>query len=153
MKLKELIRCIGINPHYINSDSQREQLKKLNGGIDLYEGGIANAYVYIPYSEELEKVLSYKEIYLFECRCSVHGGITYSDIRDGISKYHCPYSSVISDDKYDAKYIVVGWDTNHCNDTPDSWTYRSIIAENEKLAKQILDIINKELNKLDKKQL
>lgn len=143
MKLKNIIRCIGINPHYVNN-IQRERLKKLHGGID-FKGGIANGYIYIPYSEELEKVLSNEETYPFECRCYVHGGITYGGITDGISEYHCPYSGVISDNKYDAKYIVVGWDTNHYNDTPDSWTYQSVIAENEKLARQILDIINKEL--------
>lgn len=153
MKLKEIIRCIDINPYYVNSDSQREQLKMLNGGRDLYDGGIANAYIYIPYSEELEKVLSNEEMYPFEYRCSVHGGITYGGTIDGISKYHCPYSGVISNDKYNAKYIVVGWDTNHSDDTPESWTYQSIISENEKLARQILDVINKELNKLNKKQL
>lgn len=145
MKLKDIIRCIGINPHYVNSESQREELKKLNGGRDLYTGGIANAYIYIPYSEELNKILYNEEMYPFESRCSVHGGITYGGIADGISKYHCPYSGVISNDKYNTKYVVVGWDTNHYNDTPDSWTYQSIIAENEKLARQILDIINKRI--------
>lgn len=144
MKLEDMIRCVGINPYYVNSDCQRNDLKKANGGRDLYTGGIANAYIYIPYSEKLEKISSDGESYPFEC-CSVHGGITYGGIADGISEYHCPYSGVISNDKYDAKYIVVGWDTNHFNDTPNSWTYRSIIAENERLAKQILDIINKEL--------
>lgn len=147
MKLKELIRCVGINPHYVNSDCQREQLARLNGGCDLYTGGMANAYVYIPYSEEVNDIVNkLGGMYPFDEQCGVHGGITYGGICDGISKYHCPYSGVISSDKYDVKYIVVGWDTNHYNDTPDMWSYREIIEENEQLAQQILNVINKNLN-------
>lgn len=29
MKLDDIIRCIGINPHYVNSNSQLEILKKI----------------------------------------------------------------------------------------------------------------------------
>lgn len=146
MKLKNIIRCIGINPHYVNSESQREQLKKLNGGRDLYEGGIANAYIYIPWSKEVEAIANrHGDIYPFD-DCSVHGGVTYGSA-DGynISEWHCPYNKVCTLEEYTSKWIVLGWDTNHCSDRPDSWTYQSIIAENEKLARQILDIINKEL--------
>lgn len=145
MKIEDIIRCVGVNPHYVNSDSQREALVKVYG-TDLYTGGMANAYIYIPYSKELDKLVkTLGGMYPFEENCGVHGGITYGGTIDGISKWHCPYSGVISADKYDAKYIVVGWDTNHYDDTPDRWTYRSIIEENEQLANQILEIINKEL--------
>lgn len=146
MKLDDIIRCIGINPLYVNSDNQLEILKKYNGGLNLWNGGICNAYIYIPWSKELEAIANkHGDMYPFEC-CSVHGGITYGSA-DGynISDWHCPYSKVCTIEEYTSKYIVVGWDTNHYNDNRDSWTYRSVIAENEKLAKQILDIINKEL--------
>lgn len=145
MKLEDIIRCIGVNPYYVNSESQRKALAEVHG-IDCYNGGIANAYIYIPYSEELNKLVeTLGGMYPFEEQCAVHGGITYGGVADGISKWHCPYSGVISSDKYYAKYIVVGWDTNHYDDTPDRWTYRTIIDENENLAKKILDIINERL--------
>lgn len=104
---------------------------------------MANAYIYIPYSEELNEFINNPvNEYLLTNGSDVHGGITYFNIEYGIAKCHCPYSGVISTDKWDAKYIVIGWDTNHSTDTHDKWTYRSIIKENEHFAKQILNIIN-----------
>ena len=145
MKLENIIRCVGVNPHYVNSNSQREAIVKAYGA-NVYNGGIANAYIYIPYSKELDKLVkNLGGMYPFEMQCYVHGGITYGGTCDGISEWHCPYSGVLTPDKYDAKYIVVGWDTNHYDDTPDRWTYRTIIEENEDLATQILKIINERL--------
>lgn len=146
MKLDDIIRCIGVNPRYVNSDSQLEILKKHTGGLNLWDGGICNAYIYIPWSKEVEDIANkHGYMYPFDC-CSVHGGITYA-FTDcyNISDWHCPYSKICTIEEYTSKYIVIGWDTNHYNDNRDSWTYRSVIAENEQLAKQILDIINKEL--------
>ena len=145
MKIEDIIRCICVNPFYVNSDSQHEALTKVHG-FDLYIGGIANAYIYIPYSKEIERISNLNsDMYPFEC-CHVHGGVTYGSVVEGIpSQFHCPYSKVLTEKEWTSKYIVLGWDTNHYNDTPDRWTYRSIIEENEQLANQILEIINKEL--------
>lgn len=145
MKIEDIIRCTGINPFYVNSDSQRKALAEVHK-IDAYTGGIANAYVYIPYSKEIEKISNLNsDMYPFEC-CRVHGGVTYGSVVEGIPpQFHCPYSKVLTEEEWTAKYIVVGWDTNHYNDTPDKWTYKTLIEENEQLANQILEIINKEL--------
>ena len=147
MKLEDIIRCIGLNPFYVNSKEQVNLIKSSFNGINPYNGGICNAYIYIPWSKEVEAIANkHGDMYPFE-DCSVHGGITYGSA-DGynISEWHCPYSKVCTLEEYTSKWIVVGWDTNHYDDTRDKWTYRSVIEENEHLAQQILDIINKELN-------
>lgn len=148
MKLKDIIRCIGINPYHPTTKEMKEKIDKFFGlsAYSAYDGGIANAYVYIPYSDEIERISNLNsDIYPFEC-CSVHGGVTYGGVVEGIPpQFHCSYSKVLTEEEWTAKYIVVGWDTNHFNDTWDKWTYKTLIEENEQLAKQILDIINKEL--------
>ena len=146
MKLEDIIRCIGVNPFYVNSNEQVKLLASKFGGVNPYTGGICNAYIYIPWSEEIKTIADkHGDMYPFE-DCSVHGGITYgSSEGHAISDWHCPYSKVCTIEEYTSKYIVVGWDTNHYDDNRDKWTYRTVIEENECLAKQILDIINKEL--------
>ena len=146
MKLEDIVRCIGLNPLYVNSKEQLDLIKSRLGGINPFDGGICNAYIYIPWSEKVETIANrHGFIYPFD-DCSVYGGITYGSANcHNISEWHCPYSKVCTLEEYTSKWIVVGWDTNHYNDNRDKWTYRTVIEENECLAKQILDIINKEL--------
>ena len=133
MKLEDIIRCVGINPLY----------NAKNGD----EYGMCNGYIYIPWSEEVSKIaIEGEELYPFEFRVSVHGGLTYGDVGPyAISDSHCPYSKILSLEEYTKKYIVVGWDTNHLDDNDTKWNYRTVIAENESLAEQILEVINARL--------
>ena len=145
MKLKDIIRCVGINPQYVNSDSQRRALDSYYRCNNMYRGGMANAYVYIPYTEEV-KALFDDSPQCFADSFNVHGGIDFINIVTKISDYHCPYSAILTDEQYNSKYVLLGWDTNHCDDNPDSWTYKTIIEENERLARQVLKAINDNKN-------
>lgn len=148
MKLEDIIRCTGVNPFHPATKEMKEKIDKFLGmsTYSAYNGGIANAYVYIPYSEEIERIGNLNSyMYPFD-RCDVHGGVTYGGVAKYIPpQFHCPYSKVLTEEEWNSKYIVVGWDTNHCDDTWDKWTYKTLIDENEQLANQILEIINKEL--------
>lgn len=147
MKLDDIIRCVGINFHHIYNSTHEEIINNYYGykASDIYRGGIANGYVYIPYSENIEDIaIKCGTFYFFEI-CNVHGGVTFSRCNKGIIEHHCPYSRVLTPDEWNAKYLVIGWDTNHYDDTSEKWTYKAIIEENEKLAKQIVELINKHL--------
>lgn len=136
IKLKDLVRCIGNNPLYKNH--------RISGK----ECGVCNAYIYIPYSQELAKIaINDNDYYPFESQVGVHGGITYGDKEPcTISEFHCPYNRVLNNDEYTKEYICVGWDTNHLDDNDDKWNYRTVIEENERLAEQLVEVINKRLN-------
>ena len=136
IKLEDLVRCVGNNPLYKNH------------GISGIEYGMCNGYIYIPYSQELAKIaMNDSDYYPFESQLNAHGGITYGNIEPcNIAKYHCPYNRVLDKDEYTKEYICIGWDTNHLDDNDDKWNYHTVIEENERLAKQLVKVINQRLS-------
>ena len=78
---------------------------------------------------------------------SVHGGITYDSSR---ADFHFPHDGIIPltempDEWW--QYQVLGFDCNHCDDTPEKWPFEEVKKETLDLQRQIEGIIDIEKDK------
>lgn len=128
MKKNELIGFTLLNPNGINAAAGKK-----------YEwmiGGYYNGYVAIPKQMFLDKWKWMGDL------PDVHGGCTYmtefEDMQEMISKA----VETTGEHNPEQTYVVVGFDTCHCWDTPEDWSSEQVMNEVMKW----MEVIKKEID-------
>ena len=112
----------GLVSFLISTEEMTKKMKELGKGIlslsKLLERGQFNGYVGVSESHPYFGK-GYDDVDI-----EIHGGLTYAR------------------EEYidETRYWVFGWDTSHYGDTPEIWTRKSCLEENDKLVTQLHNV-------------